>query len=53
MNIKCFFGFHEPEKEWILKWSSKVYYCKCTGCGKFLIHGQKGSYTESEFYRKW
>ena len=53
MKIKCMFGFHNPNHDWGLKWSSKVYYCKCKTCGRVLVWGRHGSFSSSEFYRRF
>lgn len=52
-KILCAVGFHVPNNDWILKWSSKVSYCKCKHCGKFIVSGVRGSFTEQEFYQRF
>ncbi|AUR85519.1 hypothetical protein NVP1076O_14 [Vibrio phage 1.076.O._10N.286.51.B7] len=35
-RLKCYFGLHKPDDDYILEWFTKRYRCKCERCGKDL-----------------
>jgi len=52
-SIRCFFGFHKPNDEWILKFSSQVHYCNCKRCGRYMPENTRFTFTEAEFYKQY
>lgn len=50
-NLLCRIGLHKRDRNWILKWSSGKYYCKCERCDRYIPEGSLFTYDEESFYK--